>query len=458
MQRILFTTILLMVLVPTRGQDQNPSQQDLDQLKQQLKQEILQELQASNKDLDDGDEEEREESQTDWTRFRLNGYGAVNYYNYQYDTDKNIKDKFDPERLNLYLQYHFNSWISFKSEIEFEHGGTGSSIELDTQEEFGEYEQEVEAGGEVKMEQININFDIAPYFNVRVGRFKVYFGLAQNLDEPTKYFTAHRQEMENVILPLGWYENGVEFHGYFAKDRLSYNLTFTNGLDGTGFSSRNWIKDGYQQRFDMVNTEAFAVMGRLDYHFGHHHDTYAGLAGYLGNSAPNRPKNDMDVSAYVSMVEGHVSYNEGNLRFNSILLFGNLENSDVVSRANAKLSNNLGVKRTPVGQQALGFSAEAGYNLMPFIKSQTAQKLYPFVRYDYYDTMYSTEGNVVDKPRWERSGITEGINWFVTDEVVLKAHYQVRTLGSENFDPATLVYTGEHQKEKTFSVGIGFEF
>jgi hypothetical protein len=31
-------------------------------------------------------------------------------------------------------------------------------------------------------------------------------------------------------------------------------------------------------------------------------------------------------------------------------------------------------------------------------------------------------------------------------------------LGSENYNPSTLEFTGEKQHEKTFSAGIGFKF
>lgn len=389
--------------------------------------------------------------------FSLKGYGVVNYYNYDYDTDLNLKDKFDAERLNLYLEYKFTDKINFKSEIEFEHGGTGSTLELDTQEEFGEFEQEIEKGGEVKLEQVHINFQIQPYFNIRAGRLKVYFGLHQNLDAPTRYFTTHRQEMENEILPLGWYENGIEFYGTFLK-KLNYKVYVVNGLDATGFSSRNWIKGGYQQRFEMANSESFAFAARLDYKFGTHKDTYFGVATYINDASKNRPKNDMKESAYVTLVEGHITYNEKNLRFNAIGLFGNIENSDIVSAKNANLSNNLGVKRTPVGKNAVGFSAEVGYNVLPFLKSNTKQMLYPFLRYDYYDTMQNVEGNVVDNPKWERSTKTLGFNWFVLPQIVIKGQYSDRQLGSENFNPDTLIATGKKQHEKTFSLGLGFTF
>ena len=285
----------------------------------------------------------------------------------------------------------------------------------------------------------------------------MYFGLHQNLDTPVQYFTTTRQEMENAILPLGWYETGVEIYGTFAE-RFSYKAYIVSGLDASGFSSRGWIKDGYQQRFEMSNAASLAYAARLDYKFGTQKDTYVGLAAYINNAAANRPKDDMSESAYVTIIEGHVTYNEDNLRFNAIGLFGNLENSNIVSQRNANLSNNLGVKRTPVGQKALGFSAEIGYNILPLLKDNSNHKLYPFIRYDYYDTMHDVEGSIVDNPRWERSTMAYGLNWFVHPQIVIKAQYANRQLGSENYDLTTLTYTGKKQHDKTFSTGIGFKF
>ena len=181
----------------------------------------------------------------DWSKFTFKGEGVVNYYSYDWDTDTLRRNEFDTERLNLYIGYLFSENIILKTEIEFEHGGTGVTKEFDRFEEFGEFETEVEAGGEVKVEQMNIFFKIRPEFNVRVGRLKVYMGLASKMDEPTDYFTAHFSEMENALLPLGWYENGIEISGNLGKKRRwEYKVYLMSGLDGTGFSSRNWGKAG----------------------------------------------------------------------------------------------------------------------------------------------------------------------------------------------------------------------
>lgn len=418
---------------------------------QQLKSEIKKEIQAENQQF-----KQEHQRLFHWEKFSLRGYGVVNYYNYgTFDTDYSMKDKMDPERLNLYLEYQFNDKLSFKSEIEFEHGGTGSTMELDNQEEAGEIEAEIEKGGEVKIEQLNLNYKFSDAFNIRAGRLKVYFNSAQNLDLPTRYFTTHRQEMENTIIPLGWYENGIEFHG-IINNKWRYYATITNGLDSSGFSSGNWIRGGYQQKFEMQNAESLAYMARLDYFFGSNKYTFAGIAGYLGNTNPNRPKKDMNTDAYLNLVTAHLNYNEKHLRFSGVALYGNLQNSDEVSFSNTKLSNALGAKRTPVAKNVLGISAEAGYEILHLIKPNANQQLFPFVRYDFYDTMYKTAGDVVKKPRWERSVFTGGINYFVHPQVVLKAQYSNRVLGSENIDRYTSLPTGKNQKENYFSLGIAF--
>ncbi|MBP7183979.1 MAG: hypothetical protein KBA06_00600 [Saprospiraceae bacterium] len=427
---------------------------EYEKIKNQIRGEILDEIKSQKLTA----QSESEKKAIDlWSKFSLRGYGVANYYQYNYDTDPNLKNKLDAERLNLYLEYKFNEKINFKSEIEFEHGGTGATLELDTQEEFGEYEQEIEKGGSVKIEQAHLNFLIHPLFNVRAGRLKVYFGLHQTLDTPTRYFTTNRQEMESEIIPLGWYENGLEFYGAISK-KLAYRVFFVSGLDASGFSSRSWIKGGYQQKFELVNAESVAIATRLDYKIGKHKDSFIGFGTYINNAAANRPKNDLNADAYVSIFDLHSSYNEKNLRFNTIFLYGMLQNSDLVSLKNANLSNNLGVKRTPVGKSVLGISVELGYDVMPFIHANSTFRLYPFIRYDYYDTMFSTEGYVVKNPRWERQTFTGGVNWFVLPQLVIKAQYAHRGLGSDNYDLTTLLPTGKKKQDRTFSCGIGYSF
>jgi len=372
-------------------------------------------------------------------------YGVVNYYNFNWDTDPYLRDAFDTERLNMYLDYKFTDKIKLRAEFEYEHGGTGVTMELDVLEEFGEFETEVEAGGEVKIEQLNILFEYKPWLNFRAGRLKLYLGNFPILDHPTDYFTGYRSRMENALLPVGWYENGLEILGKFGKDnKFSYKAYLVNGLNSYGFSSANWIKRGHQKRFEMVNANGLAVAGRFDYKLKN--GGFVGVSGYHGEANKNRHKPDLqNTKGAVSLVDFHLNIEEANWKFRAMLLYGNLQNSDKISKANRNVANALNVKRTPVAKNALGYYVEAGYDLLSIWNSETEKKFYLFGRYDYYDSMHKTTGVIINNPRWERNVMTFGANYYIDPNVVFKAHYAENTLGipTEN-------------KERTFLLGMGF--
>jgi hypothetical protein len=380
------------------------------------------------------------------SKLSLKAYGVVNYYNYDWQTDPDRRNAVDLERINMYMKYRFTDKITLKTEFEIEHGGTGATMELDKFEEFGEYEAEIEAGGAVLLEQLNITFNFKPWLNIRAGRLKLYMGVSSKLDLPVDYFTGYRSTMENTILPLGWYEIGVEAFGDFgAKKQWSYKLYLVNGLSSAGFSSANWIKRGFQRRFEVANAENLAVAGRFDYNLKN--KSWVGVSGYFGNSNDNRPKPDLKgVGGYVSIVDVHTCLNYEKFKVRGMLMYGHLQNSDLISEANRNLSNNLNVKRTPVGSDILGFFVESGYNVLAFSK-KSDKELFIFGRYDFYDTMYDVSPGIFKNPRWERSTVTFGINYFPHPEIVIKSHYAMRTLG-----------LSVDNKENTFLIGIGFKF
>ena len=375
--------------------------------------------------------------------FGLEGYGTINYFNFDWDTNPDKRNVVDMERFVLYPEYQFNEKIKFRGEIEFEHGGTGVTKEFDVFEEFGEFETEVEAGGEVLLEQLYISYKHSDALNFKLGKFKLPIGIGALHDEPNEYFTTTRSPAEAEIIPVNWYEIGAQVFGTLGA--IDYAFSVVNGLDATGFSSANWIVRGKQGRFETNNAENFAYTLRLDYNVSEH--LQIGTSGYIGNSADNRPKPDLNIDAYVSIVEGHFILNNGPLRANLFGLFGNLQNSDLVSAANRNLSNNLNVKRTPVAKQALSWYAEAGYDISTFTEAIDLP-LFVFGRYEFYDSMFDVvEGAVNDNARWERNAVTGGLNLFLHENVVLKTQYTHRWLGFS-----------ENNIENTFSTGLGFQF
>lgn len=372
-------------------------------------------------------------------RFELEGYATLNYYHFDWQTDPQRRDAVDLERMAIESKYTLSPRIQVETEIEFEHGGTGSSMELDRFEEAGEYESEVEKGGEVRIEELAASFLIHPAFNVRVGHFIVPIGFAAQLDEPVDYFTVERSEAERAILPVLWDETGVEAFGDLPG--VHYQLQVVNGLDATGFSSGSWVALGHQGRFETVNAENWALAGRLDARGIP--STRLGVSGYFGNSRDNRPKPDLHAPAYVGIVSAHAEWARGPFVARGVGIWGGLSNSEAVSRANANLSNNLNVKGTPVGAQAYAASAEAGVDVLRLAGAR--QSGFVFGRFDAYDTMWKTQGQVLDNPAWQHTAWTAGVNYFPHPHVVCKLQQSFRV-------------NGHDQSENTLSAGLGLVF
>ncbi len=381
----------------------------------------------------------------DTSPFSVSGYGVINYANFDWELDLNRRAAIDVERFVVAPKYRINDTIRLEAEIEFEHGGTGSTMEFDKFEEFGEFETEIEKGGEIIVEKLAAVFSIQPALNFRVGHIIVPVGLVAKRHRPQHYFTTARPEAESHLIPTIWHETGVEIFGTLGA--LKYQAQIINGLDSTGFSSRHWIVRGHQLRFETVNAEAPAFVGRLDYAF--HENATVGISGYFGDTAANRPKPDVDFDAHVGIVSLHGFYEVNAVKVRGLLLWGALKNADRLSKVNRTLSNNLNVKRTPIGSSALGWYIEAGYDVLSFFRTAKASShvLDVFARYDFYDTMASVEGIIFDNPRWERTTWTFGINYHVHPQLVFKSHYSLRQLA-----------TKDKNRENTFALGFGFQY
>jgi hypothetical protein len=381
--------------------------------------------------------------------FFVHGYATLNYQAYDWQTDPRRRATMDLERLAIEPAYQAADWLRFKAEIEFEHGGTGAEMEFDKFEEFGEFEPEIDKGGEVQVEELCAEASFHPAFNLRLGHLFVPLGYAYRLDEPTDYFTVLRSEAESNLIPTLWHETGAEIFG--SAGPLDYSVLAVNGLDAAGFSSATWIARGRQGRFEYVNAGNLALAGRLDFHAGR--GAMVGLAGYYGNSADNRPKPDLAVPAHVGIAQAHGDWAAGPLRLRGLFLYGWLENSGAVSAANRNLSNNLNVKRTPVGAAAFGWFAEAGIEVLEFLRGgwrrpgSGAQRLDLFGRIDRYDTMRRMAPDYFNNPRWDRTAWTGGLAYAPHPRWVLKGQGSYRLLG-----------LAAGNEEITYALGTGFVF
>ncbi|MDR3267988.1 MAG: hypothetical protein LBT83_02835, partial [Tannerella sp.] len=136
------------------------------------------------------------------SRFQLGAYGEAVMQRMSYSD--NVARYAYPERyagathgrtdlphVVLFLSYDLGRGWKISSEIEWEHGGSGSTYEIEYTE-AGEYETEIEKGGEVALEQFWIEKSWAKYANLRMGHIIVPVGLTNQYHMPTEFFSVLR--------------------------------------------------------------------------------------------------------------------------------------------------------------------------------------------------------------------------------------------------------------------------
>lgn len=384
-------------------------------------------------------------------KFRFGGYGEILYQSMNYGPDRykaptgaprDTRASIGVPRSILAFDYKFREDLVLSTEIEVEWGGTGAAMELEY-EEAGEYEMEVEKGGEVALEQVHITKRFSDAFNIRAGHLIVPLGLTNAHHEPITFFGTVRPESETTILPSTWHETGLSVLGYLGHFR--YELMVVSGLDPNGFSSANWVKGGKQGIFEGSTMTSPAYTGRVEYY------GVKGLrlsaSGYFCNSAKNASKPDKmaGIKAPVTIGSLDAQYLGRNLAVRANIIYGNLGASKRVSTINSGISKATGFSRTPVAKNALAYGVEAGYNVLSLFGIK--EKLLPFVRYEYYNSAQAVEEGMAEMPINKRSVLTVGLNYFLAPNVALKADYAMRrflkgSYNGENTLGVALVYTG----------------
>lgn len=373
-----------------------------------------------------------------YKKFRFGSYGEILYQFMDYGKDRYNDPKGSPKenrssisipRLILEFDYKFTDQLEFVAEIEFEHGGTGAALELEY-EEMGEYEMEIEKAGEVVLEQFWIKKRFSDAFNIKIGHMIVPISNTNKRHLPTQFFTSSRPEGEVNILPSTWHETGIALEGSFKK--FKYELQLINGLDANGFSSAYWIKNGKQGIFEDVKMTQPAIVAYLENQSIK--NLLVNASFYYGNSAKNTSKTPKmkGINGTVSIAHVGFDYNNKNLICRANFVYGNLSDSEKITKVNRNISKNIQYSRTPVAQNAMTYSVEFGYDLLHLFGRK--EKLFPFVRYDYYNAMQKTTGIILQDTRFNRQVISTGLNYFITPYMALKIDYSRRILDKGNYN------------------------
>ena len=346
----------------------------------------------------------------------IGGYGQIDY-NRTINDDLNYNAKLDVHRLVTFLGYNFNEKTSFVSELEFEHVV------------------------EVYVEQAFLSHNIRDNFSINAGLMLIPMGIQNLYHEPPTFNGVERTNVDKYIVPTTWREMGASVNGRIMDNTLSYELMLVNGFngyDGEGvFSGSKGLRSGRQKGAESYMT-APDFASRLSY-LGIP-NLNLGLSTYFGESESSA-YDELDLSDEnavmsadstiigINMIGIDGRYQKGSLQLRGQYIIANLSNTNQYNTFTGK----------DLGSKMSGYYAEAGYNLLESM--QTSNELIPFVRFENYNTHQETVGDVEVAPNYNRTDITIGLGFKVSNGAMFKADYQIKS--------------NEGSDEKTYQLNLG---
>lgn len=368
-------------------------------------------------------------------RLTLGGYGeAVYKYNFfsdnvfRYSRAESYKDSrghglVDLPHAVFMVGYDFGNGWRFGSEIEFEHGGVESAVEMET-EETGEYEKELERGGEVALEQFWVQKSFRPWLNLRMGHQVVPVGATNNSHLPTEFFGVYRPEGENTIFPCTWHETGVSLWGTYRQ--WGYTLMLLPSLNSSMFDVSTWANGASASAYEFRPANRLAAAARID------NRSIKGLrlsvSGFIGNTFNNdivteeKSSKYRDVKGRVLIGSFDFSYRSRRFVARGYADYGSMDEADMISVYNSRLSRSSGspYPHTHVGESVYAIGIEAGVNVLCRRAVENGKSLYLFARYDNYDS-YRPAPLMQDYGWSDRQCLSCGINYYPLPQVVIKA-------------------------------------
>lgn len=413
------------------------------------------------------------------SRLHIGGYGEAvltrNFYSQSFNRYKapenyaNDKShgRFDLPHICLNLGYDFGKGWTMGSEIEFEHGGNGTAVEIEA-EEAGEYEAEVEKGGEVNIEQFWINKEFAGgQLNVKVGEIIVPVGYSNAYHEPNQFFTVYRPEGEATIMPNTWHQVGVSLWGRLKNWR--YEAQFLSGLNSESFTAENFVHYGATSSYEFKVANNYAGALRIDNYSVK--GLRIGLSGYYGYTFRNTLRTPGsqydDVTGALGIVALDFTLNRWNWIVRGNVDYAHFADADAISAYNQanwthhKYQDGNPHHYSNIGSNAVAYALEAGYNVMALLRcrqASPAEKLFLFGRFEHYNTMASgTYESMYKYTKKYRCAF--GVNYQPVKQVTIKGEYSYRFFEKPNNNGLTSdspLYKQPYNNEPSISLGVTY--
>lgn len=389
------------------------------------------------------------------SRLSVGGYGEAvmsrNFYSQHFNRyrdpltykDDKSHGRFDLPHVTLNLGYDFGRGWTMGMEIEFEHGGTESAVEIDA-DESGEYEAETEKGGEVALEQFWINKAFSDgRFNVKAGELIIPVGEINQHHLPNEFFSVYRSEGEAKLLPNTWHQVGLSLWG--SLPQWCYEAIFTSGLDAERFGHDCFVHYGATSPYEYKLANVYAGAARIDnYSVKGLRLSLSGYYGYTFRNTERKAGASYD-DCHGALAIGSFGFelNRWNLIVRGNATYANLSDAERITafcNAYPKHTQQDGSpsKHSPIGSSAYSFGGEAGYDVFSIFDAlRQKQKLYVFGRYEDYNT-YATGNKKVAYTYDHVKRMSFGINYKPIPQIIVKAEWAKRYLDSAYNDEPSI--------------------
>ena len=326
----------------------------------------------------------------------IGGYGELHY------NDLDNGEEIDFHRFVMLFSHRFSDTVRVHSELEVEHSLAGEG-----------------KPGEVEVEQAYVHWDYATNHHAKLGLFLLPVGIINETHEPDTFFGVERNSVEKNIIPATWWEAGLGLSGEIAPG-WGYDVAMHSGLnldtDSTSASRRSSIRSA-RQKVAEANGDSFAYTARL---------RYSGYAGIQWNATlqyqPDLTQGDADgigiADISATLFETNVTYQRGGFGLRALY-------------ANWDIDNDIELLNPGADQQT-------GWYLEPSYTFENGLGL--FTRYGAYDL---TAGSSAASD--ERKQFDLGVNYWIHENVVIKADYQ-----RQDNDSGTDI--------DGFNLGVGYSF
>ena len=329
----------------------------------------------------------------------IGGYGEAVFQNPATDRDdgsaSGALNEFDFLRAIVYLGYKWNDRFLFNSEIEFEHASTDKS-------------------GVVSVEFAYLDFLYRPELNFRGGMVLIPVGFLNELHEPNVFYGVTRPQVERVIIPTTWRENGGGVFGDLGP--FTYRSYVVAGLTSSGFSASSGLRGGRQKGSKSI-AQDFGWTGRLD--LTGYPGFLLGVSFFVGDSGQGETfPTGSTLEGRVSLFDVHGQYNYRGLQLRGLFVGGSIGEAALINRS-------LGLTGTSsIGSDLWGWYIEGAYEFIGLGSAGATWALTPFIRYEDYDTQAGVPAGFLRNPANDRSVTTFGFEVEPIYSIVLKLDFQ----------------------------------